>query len=81
LRRVNARVVGVVLNRMPVHTDGYYYYYYSYGYSGYGEEQQDGNDRRNGSGRGRGRFGRRKSRVEERPAVRGVAPLPPGGSS
>ncbi len=28
LRRVNARVLGVVLNRMPIRGEGYYYYYY-----------------------------------------------------
>ena len=33
LRRVNARVVGTLLNRMPTHGSGYYYYYY---YSHYG---------------------------------------------
>ena len=31
LRRVNARVLGVVLNRVPPQGEGYYYYYYQYG--------------------------------------------------
>jgi Mrp family chromosome partitioning ATPase len=84
LRRVNARVIGVVLNRMPIQTDGYYYYYYdNYGYSGYNNESQDDNHRHNGNGRsnGRGRFGRQKSPGEAKPAARGVAPLPPGSGS
>ena len=45
LRRVNARVVGVLLNRMPTRGPGYYYYYYYY--SGHYYTSGDG---RNGNG-------------------------------
>ncbi len=41
LQRVNARVIGALLNRMPADSSGYYYYYYRYGYH-YGAT---GNDR------------------------------------
>ncbi len=30
LERVNARVIGALLNRMPIQNGGYYYYYYQY---------------------------------------------------
>jgi polysaccharide biosynthesis transport protein len=39
LRRVNAHVVGVVLNRMPMRGGGYYYYYYYH----YGHYYTSGN--------------------------------------
>jgi succinoglycan biosynthesis transport protein ExoP len=39
LRRVNARIVGVVLNRMPARGGGYYYYYYYH----YGQYYTSGN--------------------------------------
>ena len=42
LRRVNARVVGAVLNRMPLQGDGYYYYYY-YNYGYYYNTESTGN--------------------------------------
>lgn len=43
LLHVNARVVGVLLNRMPTHGAGYYYYYYyHYGY-GYNADNTGGN--------------------------------------
>lgn len=50
LQSVNARVVGALLNRVPIEGRGsYYYYYYQYGYNA-----KDGGtgSRRNGSGRG-----------------------------
>lgn len=44
LRRVNARVVGALLNRMPLRGGGSYYYYYYYYYYGhyYSEDGRDG---------------------------------------
>ena len=58
LRRVNARVLGVVLNRMPIKGEGYYYYYY----------QSDAQESRSGSGlTGVLRNGRKRSR--RRPAT------------
>lgn len=57
LRRVNARVLGAVINRVAVRGDGYYYYYY---YSHYGETGSDGHG--NGSGNGK-----RRSRQRRRP--------------
>lgn len=50
LQRVNARLVGALLNRMPVEGSGYYYYYYHYGY--YDTYNTSGNghsSRRNGN--------------------------------
>jgi capsular exopolysaccharide synthesis family protein len=55
LGRVNARVVGVLLNRMPTRGAGYYYYYYYYHYGHYytsgdgrdGDFQDDDRRRRN----------------------------------
>ena len=55
LGRVNARVVGVLLNRMPTRGAGYYYYYYYYHYGHYytsgdgrdGDFQGDDRRRRN----------------------------------
>jgi polysaccharide biosynthesis transport protein len=81
LRRVNARLVGVVLNRMPTRNDGYYYYYYySYNYSGYGDELQQESGRRKSNRRGF--LGRRKPRRnEEQSGAPGIAPLPPGSGS
>jgi len=53
LRRVNARVLGVVLNRMPLQGQGYYYYYY----------QTDTQESDSGSGlTGALRNGRRRAR-------------------
>ncbi len=55
LQRVNARVVGALINRMPVQGAGYYYYYYYHYGHYYGEEENGG--RRNGKRRpGNGRF-------------------------
>lgn len=70
LQRVQARVVGALINRMPVQGAGYYYYYYHYGY--YGEDE---NGRRgNGKHRpGNGRF--------RRPASPTSTPLPSEGRS
>ncbi len=57
LRRVNARVVGAVLNRMPLQGDGYYYYYYyNYGYY-YTSDGEGGDHKPSGNGRW-GRNGR-----------------------
>ncbi|MEJ5198455.1 MAG: polysaccharide biosynthesis tyrosine autokinase [Anaerolineae bacterium] len=44
LRRVNARVVGALLNRMPLRGGGSYYYYYYYYYYGhyYSDDGRDG---------------------------------------
>ena len=55
LGRVNARVIGALLNRMPGSGLGYYYYYYHYGYY----NADDGGSRNNGSG---GSAGRRRAR-------------------
>ena len=70
LRQVQARVVGVVLNRVPARGRGYYYYYYQYYHSGgyYGS-----GDGRNGDdpskSRRRSRFGSRRQPVEPEAAV------------
>jgi non-specific protein-tyrosine kinase len=56
LGRVNARVIGALLNRMPGSGLGYYYYYYHYGYY----NADDGSGRKNGSGRSAGRRRARK---------------------
>jgi Mrp family chromosome partitioning ATPase len=49
LRRVNTRVIGVLLNRMPLRGGGSYYYYYYYSYGHYYSD-----DHRNGHGNGKG---------------------------
>ena len=49
LQQANARVVGVLLNRVPVNASGYYYYYYRYGYR-YNYNYRTGGDDRGGSG-------------------------------
>jgi non-specific protein-tyrosine kinase len=49
LRRVNTRVIGALLNRMPLRGGGSYYYYYYYYYGHYYSD-----DRRNGHGDGAG---------------------------
>ena len=70
LRQVDARVVGVLLNRMPMRGSGYYYYYSHYG-------QYDGP-----ADGGHGRKGKRTRRASGQPgqagqpAVDGQAPLP-----
>ncbi len=51
LRRVNAHIVGALLNRMPERGAGYYYYYY-YGYD-YGLKTGDGRKRKDGRRRGK----------------------------
>ncbi|OQA42884.1 MAG: Tyrosine-protein kinase YwqD [Chloroflexi bacterium ADurb.Bin325] len=81
LRKVNARVLGAVLNQMPMQGDGYYYYYYyNYDYAGYGTDGQSGPGQ-NGSGRGGTKNGRRGWLRGRRSAGRSpapeVAPLPP----
>jgi non-specific protein-tyrosine kinase len=48
LRRVNTRIIGALLNRMPLRGGGSYYYYYYYYY--YGHYYSD--DHRNGDGAG-----------------------------
>lgn len=61
LRRVNARIVGAVLNRMPLRSDGYYYYYY-YNYGYYYYHSDDGGAGHDPSGNGRsGRALRRRT--------------------
>lgn len=45
LRRVDARVVGVVLNRMPMRGAGYYYYYDYYRYYSSGDENNGSSPR------------------------------------
>jgi non-specific protein-tyrosine kinase len=52
LNRVNARVLGTVINRMPLKGDGYYYYYYSYENYGTGSGQSADGSSRNGRRRG-----------------------------
>jgi len=81
LRRVNARVVGAVLNRMPMQGDSYYYYYYyTYDYAGYNMDGQSGPGQ-NGSGKGDEKNARRGflrgRRSADQPSTPGVAPLPP----
>ena len=46
LHRVNARVVGALLNRMPLRGGGSYYYYYYYYYYGhyYADDHRNGHD-------------------------------------
>jgi Mrp family chromosome partitioning ATPase len=69
LRQVQARVVGVVLNRVPARGRGYYYYYYQYYHSGgyYGS-----GDGRNGNAfnksRRRSLFGSRQPVEQEAPS-------------
>lgn len=63
LHRVNARVVGVLLNRMPTRGPGYYYYYYNY--SGHYYTSGDG---RNGNGPGDGSSESHRSWWRRRPA-------------
>jgi capsular exopolysaccharide synthesis family protein len=71
LRQVNARIVGVLLNRVPTNGGGYYYYYY---YSGYYSD-----DDQNGRGKGLRSWGRRKKRRKRtQPQVSPTpAPSPP----
>ena len=58
LRRVNARVLGAVLNRMPLQGEGYYYYYY----------QSDTDSSDSGSGlTGALRNGRKRTRRRQPP--------------
>ena len=54
LQQVNARIIGVLLNRVPTKGSGYYYYYYYYS-GDYGS-----NDHHRGPGKGL--WGRRKKR-------------------
>ncbi len=71
LRRVNARVVGAVLNRMPLQGDGYYYYYYyNYGYY-YTSDGEGGDHKSSGNGRwGRnGRSRRHAPQPQPQPAA------------
>ena len=72
LARVNARLVGVLLNRMPLEGSGYYYYYYHYGYyDTYNHSGDGGASRRNGG---------RSSRIR-RPRTGQPAPAPAEGST
>jgi len=52
LNRVNARVLGTVINRMPLKGDGYYYYYYSYDNYSTEDGQSAGGGSRSGRRRG-----------------------------
>ncbi len=70
LRRVNARIIGTVLNRVSLRGEGYYYYYY-YHYGDYGLENNGHGP--NGSGNGK-----RRGRPRRRPAG---APVAPTGNS
>lgn len=69
LRRVNARIVGAVLNRMPLQGDGYYYYYYNYGY--YYSAEEGGDKRPSGNGRSGGRHLRRQPAAPPQPTAAG----------
>ena len=62
LGRVQARVVGVVLNRMPARGAGYYYYYRYDDYYTAGDDS----DRKNGAN---GRSGRRRVRTDGQPVA------------
>ena len=48
LRRVQAHVVGAVLNRMPARGGGYYYYYYHYTHYEDSDNGRNGHDKREG---------------------------------
>lgn len=78
LERVNARVVGALLNRMPTGGSGYYYYYYYHHYDHYTTgEHGNGSGRNNGSA-GKGWFnGKSRLRRSEAPP----APLPADNST
>ncbi len=66
LRRVNARIIGAVLNRMPLQGNGYYYYYYNY--------ENYYNSDTPGSRRGAAKNGRAgKNRPERPPAPQPAA--------
>jgi succinoglycan biosynthesis transport protein ExoP len=68
LQRVNAHIVGALLNRMPTHGAGYYYYYYYYHY-GYNYGSDNGRDGGSGtSGSRRRRLGRRQEEQPTAPA-------------
>lgn len=69
LRRVNARVVGALLNRMPLRGGGsYYYYYYYYYYGHYYSEDGRGNGAGGLSGLRR-RLGRSKPQAAPPPTA------------
>jgi non-specific protein-tyrosine kinase len=74
LRRVNSRVIGVLLNRMPLRGGGSYYYYYYYYYGHYYSDETR-NGRGDGAGGLRGlrrRLGRNgRQAAPARPAARG----------
>ena len=79
LLQVNARVVGVLLNRLPPRPDGYYYYYYYYYYSKDGYYTPD--DRDDGKGGGlldifRGSRGKRKRKRKRKDRTPAPAPVP-----
>ncbi|MCP4212000.1 MAG: polysaccharide biosynthesis tyrosine autokinase [Halieaceae bacterium] len=67
LNQVNARVVGVLLNRMPTRGSGYYYYYYYHYKDGYYSSDDEGR----GSG---GFFGGRKKRRRSKKNQKSAAP-------
>ncbi len=70
LARVNARLVGVLLNRMPLEGSGYYYYYHYGYYDTYNKPGDGGASRRNG-----GRSSRSRRSRSGRPAAE-AAPAP-----
>lgn len=54
LRRVGARILGVALNRVGLHSEGYSYYYYSYYYSDESERRKVRRKRRKMEGKATG---------------------------
>jgi len=78
LQQVNARVVGVLLNRLPPRPDGYYYYYYYYYYSkdGYYTPPDDRNKGKGGGLLGVFRGSRRKRKRKRKDRAPTPAPVP-----
>jgi succinoglycan biosynthesis transport protein ExoP len=62
LKRVNAHIIGVLLNRMPTRGTGYYYYYhYAYSQPSNGRHESGSRDRPAGKGRRKSREARPES--------------------
>lgn len=71
LKQVNARIIGVLLNRMPTKGSGYYYYYYYYKHGYYSSDDDNGRSGRFFGGRKK----RRRKSKSGQSAVQGpVAP-------
>lgn len=70
LGRVNARVIGAVLNRMPLQGDGYYYYYY-YNYGQYYNTEDRGTG---GSSSNNGHRNGRRHRLAPQPTPATATP-------